>query len=83
MSRWSKKLDGGKLTDLVNKKNRGGLDCNRKDKNYIEKFRKTHFPLVPYNNSNSIYARKTNQVSTDFRLKGVRKSIGEFSSILY
>ena len=83
MSHWSKKLDGGKLSDLFNKKrNRGGLDCNRKDKDYIEKIRKKHFPLVPYKNFAPIYTRKANQVSTDFRLKGVRKLIGKFSSLL-
>ena len=66
MSRWNKKLEGLKLTKLFNNKiNRGGLNFNRKDKDYIEACRSKHVPLIPLN-----------KVSTDAKVKSVRKAIG-------
>ena len=76
---WDKKTDGTKLTGLfVQKRSRGGLDCNRRDKEYIEKIRKKHFPLVPSPNFATIFKRKVSNVSTDKKLKGVRTFVGTF-----
>ena len=77
---WDKKTDGSKLTSLFElKRSRGGLDCNRRDKEYIEKIRKKHFPLVPSPNFATIYKRKASNVSTDKKLNGDR-NIGKFFS---
>ena len=78
---WDKKTDGTKLTGLfVQKRSRGGLDCNRRDKEYIEKIRKNHFPLVPSPNFATIYKRKTSNVVNDTKLKGVSNIVGKFFS---
>ena len=78
---WDKKIDGSKLTSLFElKRSRGGLDCNRRDKDYIEAIRKKNFPIVLSLNFATIYKRKANNVSTDKKLKGVRNIVGKFSS---
>ena len=78
---WDKKTDGAKLTSLFElKRSRGGLDCNHRDKEYIEAIRKKHFTLVPSPNFVTIYKRKAANVSTDKKLKGVRNIVGKFFS---
>jgi len=75
-----KKTDGAKLTGLFEqKRSRGGLDCNRRDKEYIAKIRKKNFPLVPSPNFATIFKRKASNVSTDKKLKGVRHTERETS----
>ena len=74
---WDKKTDGSKLTSLLELiKSKGGLDCNRRDKDYIEKKRTKHFPLVPSPNFATI-KRKASNVSTDKKLKGVKNIVGK------
>ena len=76
---WDKKTDGSKLSSVFElKRSRGGLDYNRRDKDYIEATRKKHFPLVPSPNFATIFKRKANNVSTDKKLKGVRNIVGKF-----
>ena len=76
---WDKKTDGSKLSSLFElKRSRGGLDYNRRDKDYIEAIRKKYFPLVPSPNFATIFKRKANNVSTDKKLKGVRNIVGKF-----
>ena len=78
---WDKKIDGAKLTSLFElRRSRGGLDCNRRDKDYIEAIRKKYFPLVPSPNFATIYKRKASNVSSDKKLKGVRNIVGKFFS---
>ena len=78
---WDKKTDGSKLTSSFElKRSRGGLDCNRRDKEYIESTRKKYFPLVTSPNFTTIFKRKANNVSADKKLKGVRNIVGKFSS---
>ena len=50
---WDKKIDGAKLTALFQKprRDRGRVDANRKDKEYINAVRVKHFPLVPLKSS--------------------------------
>ena len=43
---WDKKSDGAKLTKLFLKKGRVGLDCNRRDVDYIDVVRSKHFSFV-------------------------------------
>ena len=78
---WDKKTDRSKLTSVFElKRSRERLDCNCRDKDYIEAIRKKHFPFVPSPNFATIYKRKTNNVSTDKKLKGVRNIVGKFIS---
>ena len=71
---WNKKVDGAKLSALFQQKNnRGGLDCNRREKEYIEAVRVKHFPLIPLKNFQQIYKTKASKVSVDNKLKGRRK----------
>ena len=72
---WNKKTDGAKLSELFQmKRNRGGLDYNRREKEYIEASRLKHFPFTPFKNFQQIYKTKANKVSVDNKLKGRRKS---------
>ena len=78
---WDKNTNGSKFTNVFElRRSRGWLDCNSRDKEYIEATRKKYFPLVPSPNFTTIYKRKANDVSTDNKLKGVRKDVGKLSS---
>ena len=71
---WNKKVDGAKLSALFQQKNhRGGLDCNRREKEYIEATQVKHFPLIPFKNFQQIFKTKASKVSIDNKLKGRRK----------
>ena len=77
---WDKNTNGSKFTNLFElRRSRGGLDCNRRDKEYIEATRKKYFPLVPSPNFTTIYKRKDNNVSTDNKLTDVKKDVGKLS----
>ena len=79
---WNKKVDVAKLSALFQQKNsRGGLDCNRREKEYIEATRVKHFPLIPFKNFQQIYKTKATKVSVDNKLKGRRKSGGKLFSL--
>ena len=72
---WNKKVDGAKLSVLFQqKKIREGLDCNRREKEYIEATRVKHFLLIPFKNLQQIFKIKAAKVSIDNRLKGRQKS---------
>ena len=63
---WDKKTDGTKLTSLFElKRSRGGLDCNRRDREYIKVIQNKNFPLVPSPDFAKIYKRKASNVSTE------------------
>ena len=71
---WDKKNDGSKLNNLFTKrKNQGGLDYRRRDRDYIEASRVKHFPTVNRKNFVSIYNRKSAKIDVEHKLKGVRK----------
>lgn len=78
---WDKKIDGAKLTALFQKprRDRGRVDANRKDKEYINAVREKHFPLVPLKNFSQIYKRKASKISVNEFLLGKRnQEAGEF-----
>jgi len=71
---WDKKNDGSKLNNLFTKrKNQGGLDYRRRDRDYIEAARAKHFPTVNSKNFVPIYNRKAAKIDVENKLKGVRK----------
>lgn len=78
---WDKKIDGAKLTALFQKprRDRGRVDANRKDKEYINAVREKHFPLVPLKKFSQIYKRKASKISVNEFLLGKRnQEAGEF-----
>ena len=78
---WDKKIDGAKLTALFQKprRDRGRVDANRKDKEYINAVREKHFPLVPLKKFSQIYKRKASKISVNEFLLGKRnQESGEF-----
>ena len=78
MAGWNKTIDDAKLSELFQKKrNRGGLDCNRREKEYIEASRLKKFPFTSFKNFQQIYKAKANKVSVDNKMKGCRRTNGK------
>ena len=79
---WNKKVDDAKLSALFQQITyRGGLDCNRREKEYIEPTRVKYFPLIAFKHFQQIFKTKAVKVSFDNKLKGRRKSGGKSFSI--
>ena len=72
---WDKKNDGSKLNNLFAKrKNQGGLDFRRRDRDYIEAARANHFPTVNSKSFVSIYKIKAAKIDVEHKLKGVKRA---------
>jgi len=74
----------GQVNKIISKEEgRGGLDCNGRDADYFEVVRAKHFHIVPSKQFVQIYKRKANNISTDDKLTGIRKSIGKLSFLFF
>lgn len=70
---WDKKSDRSKLNSLLTKKkNRGGLNRRRRDRDYNEAAREIHFPTVLSKNFVLIYSKRAENIDVDEKLKGIR-----------